>query len=113
LLFLAFFYGWFMCKALKMRKTFVKSLSEGAEAIVDKFIGVNTNVVGSGEAGANAGKGIIGGALGGAALGAGAAIAGNALTKDAAANEDGNPDGSGGNVSDNGPDGDGGPGPAR
>lgn len=110
LLFLAFFYGWFMCKALKMRKTFVKSLSEGAEAIVDKFIGVNTNVVGSGEQGANAGKGIIGGALGGAALGAGAAIAGNALTKDAAANEDGNPDGSGGNLSDNGPDGDGGPG---
>jgi hypothetical protein len=90
LIFLAIFYGWFMMKALKVRKKFIKSLSEAAEEIVDKFLDVKTDVVAGGSPGAAGGKSVIGGALGGAAAGLGAAMASNTITKDAAKNEDGN-----------------------
>lgn len=98
LAFLVLFYGWFMVKALKMRKKFIKSLSEAAEEIVDKFIGVKTDVVAGGTPGMASGKSVIGGALGGAAAGIGAAAAGNFMAKDAAKNEDaGDPNDDGSN----------------
>lgn len=89
LIVLIIFYCWFTIKALKFRKKAIKGLDEAAQSIVSKFIGVQADVVGTGDPGTNGGgKSIIGGALGGAAAGAGAALAGKALTKDASKSED-------------------------
>ncbi len=88
LIFLVFFYGWFMVKALKMRKKFIKAMAEAAEGVVDKFLDVKTDVVTGGTPGPGHGKSVIGGAVGGAAAGLGAAMAGNMMTKDAARSDD-------------------------
>ena len=108
LTFLVFFYGWFMVKALKMRKKFIKAMAEAAEGVVDKFLDVKTDVVTGGTPGPGHGKSVIGGAIGGAAAGLGAAMAGNMMTKDAARSDDaGNPNNGSDGPSDGsmGPDG--------
>lgn len=83
LIVLIIFYTWFMVKAIRMRKKFIKAMDEAAQEIVNKFIGVRGDALaqptpGSANVNTNGGKGGLGAglAVGGAAGLGGAALLG-------------------------------------
>jgi len=96
LIVLIIFYSWFMVKAIKMRKKFIKAMDEAAQEIVNKFIGVRGDALADGapNSSANVNTKNSGGFGKGALVGAGAGLGGAALLgangkKDAKTNADG------------------------